>query len=197
VLVEFLKSVDDGAYYSLDHTARQIGRIEQAMRLGDSLGTYLGVAAVLLFALILLAVQRRWRAALGVLVAFVFGVALVETMRTLLPAPRPLVARRSVDAAEMMRSFPSSKVFLFTLAAVFLLFALWPISTRKSARALLTPGVVVLILWVAMSQLMLGLHFVTDVSAGLFGGIALALLASRFFPPTPREMKNEERTMKS
>ncbi len=42
-----------------------------------------------------------------------------------------------------------------------------------------------LIKWVAISELILDLHFVTDVAAGLFGGLALALFATRFWTATP------------
>ena len=180
MLLELLKSVDDGTYYSLDHATRQFDSLANLMRLGDWLGSYVAVGILLLLTLILFILQARFRAAQLTLAASLVGVAIVEALRAILPAQRPAVASSSVDAAEMLCSFPSGKVFMFTLVAVLLLFAAWGVLHRAPARLLLTTTMVVLILWIAMSQLMLGLHFVTDVAAGLFGGLALALLAGRF-----------------
>jgi membrane-associated phospholipid phosphatase len=182
VLVELLKSIDDAAYYSLNHLTQQLKWLANVMRLGDSLGSYLAIGIVILLALVLCLLQTRFRAAQVTLAAFLLGVVIVETVRFLVPAHRPAVAAGSVDAAEMLRSFPANKVFLFTLAASLLLLAARGIVERKTVQAVLTLLVIVLVLWVAMSQLMLGLHFVMDVAAGLFGGLALTLLASRFIP---------------
>jgi membrane-associated phospholipid phosphatase len=183
MLVELFRSIDYGGYYFFRHLAGQNPQILPPFRAGDWLGSYFVVGFMFLVAVILLLVQARTRAAQVALGAFVLGVILVEILRNVVAAHRPPDAQDLVDADEMLRSFPAREVFTFTLAGVLLLFAAWGGVHKTTFRLLLTTAVVVLVLWVAMSQLVLGLHFVTDVMAGLAGGIALALLASRFFRP--------------
>jgi membrane-associated phospholipid phosphatase len=182
MLVELFKSMDYGGYYFFRHLARQNPEILPAFRLGDWLGSYFVVGFMFLVAVILLLVQARTRAAQVSVGAFVLGVIFVEILRNVVAAHRPPDAQDLVDADEMLRSFPAREVFTVTLAGVLLLFAAWGSVRKTPLRLLLTAAVVVLLLWVAMSQLILGLHFVTDVMGGLAGGIGLGLLASRFFP---------------
>jgi membrane-associated phospholipid phosphatase len=182
MLVELFKSMDYGGYYFFRHLARQNPEILPPFRLGDWLGSYFVVGFVFLVAVILLLVQARTRAAQVALGAFVLGVIFVEILRNVVAAHRPPDAQDMVEADEMLRSFPAREVFTVTLAGVLLLFAAWGGLHTTTLRLLLTAAVVGLLLWVAMSQLILGLHFVTDVMGGVTGGIGLGLLASRFFP---------------
>jgi membrane-associated phospholipid phosphatase len=183
MLVELFRSMDYGGYYFLRHLAGQNPQILPAFVLGDRLGSVLVVALTIVVAVILLARQGRNQTAQVALGAFALGVILVEILRNVVAAHRPPDAQDLVDADEMLRSFPAREVFTFTLAGVLLVFSAWGSLHKTTLRLLLTTAVVVLVLWVAMSQLVLGLHFVTDVMAGLAGGVALALLASRFFHP--------------
>jgi membrane-associated phospholipid phosphatase len=190
VLLELLQSVDKGTYYSFSDAAQKHSLLATIAQIGHLLGSYIGIGLFALLTLILLLVQGRRRAAVATVFALAVGVAGVETLRSRVPAARPDAVAGSVSADEMQRSFPSSEVFSFTMVATLFLISAW--GALLSARGALAAGtirwvlaglVTVLILWVAMSELLLDLHFVTDVAAGLFGGLALALLAHRFFEP--------------
>ena len=180
MLVDLLKSIDYGGYYFFRHAVGEHPEIAPPMQLGQWLSSYPGVGITLLLAVIISLLQKRTRAAQISLAAFVLGVIFVEMLPNVVPANRPADAQLLVATDEMSRSFPAQRVFLFTMAGFLLLFAAWGSVKRAMARLLLSAGLVSLILWVALSPLVLGLHYVTDVMGGLFGGLALALLASRF-----------------
>jgi undecaprenyl-diphosphatase len=182
MLVDLLKSMDYGGYYFFDWAATHNPWLANIMLPARWIGSY-GVGVVFMLVVICFVSQRRIPAALvsfGVLAGGVLG---VEILRYAVAAHRPANAQKLVDAAEMLRSFPAREVFAFTLVGTLLLIAAWATLPNTALRMLLSVGVIALMLWVALSQLVLGLSFVTDVMAGLAGGLALALLASRFFPP--------------
>jgi membrane-associated phospholipid phosphatase len=181
VLAELLKSIDMGAYYSFTEMTGESAFLAQMFTIGDWLGSYIGIGVAAMLAVGFLVLQQRLWAATLTVASIALAILAAESMRRILPAHRPANAVRLVATEEMVRSFPSREVLTFTLAASWLLFAGWMYLRRAAARAALLAVITVLILWVAMSQLMLGVHFVTDVAAGLFAGIALALLASRLF----------------
>ena len=136
---------------------------------------------ILLLVVVVFLVRGRTRSAQVSLAALVIGLILVETMRHTVGARRPGNAETFLAPEEMTRSFPARSVLLFTLAGVLLIFAAWGALSSTWMRLMVTVVMVVVVLGVALSQLMLQLHFVTDVVGGLFGGLTLALLASRFF----------------
>jgi membrane-associated phospholipid phosphatase len=178
LLSELLNSVNDCAYYAFTVLVDHSPSLRRFMLVGDELAGYVTLA-LMIITLALLLRQGRKPGAFIVVAAFVAALAVVEALRMTVPADRPTVAAKLVGEDEMQRSFPARAVFLFTLAAMLLLWAAWPALRRWPARLSVTAIFTVLTLWVAISQLMLGLHFVTDVAAGLFGGLALALLATR------------------
>jgi membrane-associated phospholipid phosphatase len=176
--------MDYGGYYFFDFAATQHPWLAEVMLPARWVGTY-GVGIVFALAMIFLVIERRLPAALIGIGALAVGVLCVDMLRDTIAAQRPANAQKLVDADEMLRSFPAREVFAFTLAGTLLLVATWTVLPNTALRLLLMTGVVALILWVALGQLVLGLSYVTDVMAGLAGGLALALLASRFFA-TPR-----------
>jgi len=181
MLVDLFKEVDAGGYEAFQHLTKQQPELLTPMQLGTWISGYIGVGCLLLLAVVVFVVRGRTRSAQVSLAAFVIGLILVETMRHTVGARRPGNAETFLAPEEMTRSFPARGVFLFTLAGVLFIFAAWGALASTWTRLLVAVVVVVLVLGVALSQLMLQLHFVTDVVGGLFGGLALALLASRFF----------------
>jgi membrane-associated phospholipid phosphatase len=181
VLADLLKSIDLGTYYSFNEAINRFPALHDLMHVGNWIGSYIGVGVLTGAAIIVLLVQGRTRGAVIVLGALIVAALGVELLRLSVPANRPDVAAALVGEDEMLRSFPAREVLTFTLATTLLLVAIWPSLYHWMARPILTADLVILVLWVAMSQLMLGLHFVTDVAAGLFGGLALGLLAGRFY----------------
>ncbi len=181
MVVDLLKSMDYGGYYFFDWAAIHNPVLADIMLPARWVGSY-GAGVVSLLAVVCLVAQRRIPAALISFGALAAGILGVEILRYAVAAHRPANAQHLVNAAEMMRSFPAREVFAFSLAGTLLILAAWPSLPNTALRVLLTAGIVALMFWVALSQLVLGLSFVTDVMGGLAGGLAVALLARRLFP---------------
>jgi membrane-associated phospholipid phosphatase len=186
VVSDFLKSIDKGAYYAFSEAVNgatgEPQDVVQLLESGTWVGSYYGAVLLLALACILLLAQRRARAMLFTVAAIVIAAAGVEVMRIAVPIHRPENAARILSGSEMQHSFPASEVFAFTLAGAIFLYAALGSLRGRAARIGVSTVVAVLVLWVAMSELLLVLHFVTDVAAGLFGGLAVALLITRVTP---------------
>ncbi len=179
MISELLKSIDKGAYYAFSEMMKETPALAQIMQAGEWVGSYVGAVLLAVLACVLLFAQARYRAAALAALAFGIGALGVEAMQSALPTPRPDNAANRVASSEMQRSFPAREAFTFTLAGALLVYAAWGLMQGWRTRMAIVAAVVVLVLWVAMSEIMLVLHFVTDVAAGLFGGLALALLVMR------------------
>ena len=175
MLRELLPSIDNGAYYAFSEAFHGTPELLQLLRVIIWGGSLLMVTT----ACILLLTHGRARAVAPATATFVIGVVAVLAVQYLLPIRRPDNAARMIVGTPVLHSFPAGDVFAFTLAGVLLIAAAWTSLHRRLPRLLLALVAILLILGVALSQIMLGLHYVTDVAAGLFGGLALGLLVSR------------------
>jgi membrane-associated phospholipid phosphatase len=170
------RPVDWGAYYLFDFVAQKHPGLVSLAQIYDALSGY--VACTLLMAVLAWLLWRRGqtKAALVNLAVFAVAVAVVEIVRWAVGRTRPDEAERMVGPEGMLGSYPARHVFLFTMAMLLVAFAE---GARLSARRRLAFGIFValMIVCVCGSQLLLRLHFVTDVVAGLFGGAGCALAA--------------------
>jgi undecaprenyl-diphosphatase len=177
---DLLRGMDHGGYYFFRHKAQHFPNLTPIMEVGDFLGGWILLA--LMMALILLIFLARGHAR-GVLIAaagFAIAVGAVEALRHLIGGKRPEDAQSLVALDELARSFPARSVFLFTFLGVVFLYSVWPLVKSLALGFTLTAAVVLLVIWLSVSQLFLGLHFVTDVMAGLAGGTALALVCAQY-----------------
>jgi undecaprenyl-diphosphatase len=144
--------------------------------------SWLGRSAVLVPAAIACAlvaiVQRRWRHGLAVLVAVLGAIVVQNVDKALVERPRPPV--RWLEHVSGT-SFPSghateSAAFFFVLAAVLL-------ASLKSpwARRLVTVTTLVVVAAVSLSRVYLGVHYPTDVAAGVLLGALWALITATTF----------------
>lgn len=130
---------------------------------------------------------RRWlRAALGMALALPVSVSLTAALKHAIGAPRPVALLgpdtvRALDMADSEFSFPSGHAASAALIAV----SLWPALPRWG-RVL----AVVFAVSVGASRVWLGMHFPSDVLAGLAIGAAVAtasgLLVRRLLAERPR-----------
>lgn len=170
-----LTDLDWGTYYFFQFQARKLAVLQPVMLALNALANP-RVTSVLILALVaLLAFHRKIRPAIGVMLAFLAGIALIWNFREFMPSDRPPAAIDLAGPAGMRAAFPSASVLLFTLVA-----ALWAMvpeflgASQKSRFSALAAAVVLIIL-VILSQLFLKLYFLSDILAGLTAGLALAL----------------------
>lgn len=117
---------------------------------------------------------RRWRLAAFVAVAALAVAPLTSLLKDAVERPRPSYAGTSVDAGGL--AFPSGHASGAAVLAGVLLVLLWPRTPQRWRRALASAAVLgaVLIGW---TRLALGVHYLSDVVAGLTLGAAVVLLA--------------------
>jgi undecaprenyl-diphosphatase len=136
--------------------------------------TYLGSAGVLgplaLGAALLLAWRGLARAGVFVLTAFVASEALDQLLKELFRRARPSLEDSFQRLATY--SFPSGHAFAST-ATYGALALVVAAAIPRARRALVVAGTAVLVALVAASRVVLGVHYLLDVLAGIAAGIAL------------------------
>jgi undecaprenyl-diphosphatase len=141
-----------------------------------TLGDRLVLAAVVLAAVVLLLVRRLRRVALLLAATALAAALLTEGVKALVQRPRPDMPWRII-ALPSSWSFPSGHALQST--AVYGTLALVVgrrLPARRRAAAVFALGVALPLL-IAFSRVYLGVHYLSDVLAGLAGGLALVLLA--------------------
>jgi undecaprenyl-diphosphatase len=171
--MDLFEGLDWGTYYFFRFQANRLPDLNSLMQVGDWIGSYLGVAILLAASV---AITPRRRMALVVVITFLLGSLLVEGVKVATQRPRPPDAQNILGALELS-SFPSRAVFLAAFAWLILAMAVERRTERSGYRIAVYACAGLGIVFVCVSELWLGLHFVTDVLAGLAGGIGLALVA--------------------
>jgi undecaprenyl-diphosphatase len=144
--------------------------------------TFLGSTGVLwvviLAATAVLAIRRRWRLALYLLITGAGALVLDPVLKALVGRLRPVVAHPIAHGTG--NSFPSGHSLgsIVCYGAVFLVFL--P-ATRGRWRTVFTTAVVTLIALIGISRLLLGVHYVSDVvGAWAVGVLWLSLTTFAF-----------------
>ncbi len=142
------------------------------------------VVPVMLAALAVLGLLRRWRAAVFVLVATAGAGAFVAGVKAVIHRPRPV----SIYDGVAHYSFPSGHATMSVVLYGFLAFLLAygaPVRWRRP----ITFVALSLIALISFSRVYLGAHWMSDVLAGLAFGVAwAALLAIIYLRARPRPM---------
>jgi undecaprenyl-diphosphatase len=163
-----LESADHRAAAGLNSlvadNATAVGIVKAVTWLGSGgvLWTLIGAAVVLL------AVRRRWRLAVYLLVTGAGELTLDPVLKALVGRLRPVVAHPIAHGTG--DSFPSGHAFgsMVCYGALFLVFL--P-ATRGIWRRVFTAIIVTLIAAIGVSRLLLGVHYVSDVLGGWALGI--------------------------
>ncbi len=151
--------------------------------------TYTGSVVILgpltFVAAVLLMKRRRPGAALFVVAAFVGSQVIDQGLKALFRRGRPELEDPVVQLTTY--AFPSGHAFGATATYGALALVLASMTTSRRRRFVLVTGAVALILAVAASRVIVGVHFLLDVTAGIAGGIAilcaLLLFLQRARPP--------------
>jgi undecaprenyl-diphosphatase len=134
--------------------------------------TWLGSSAVLWTvtgtAAVVLAIRRRWRLAIYLLVAGAGALTLDPVLKALVGRLRPVVAHPIAYGTG--NSFPSGHA-LGSIVCYGALYLVFLPATRGTWRRLFTVAIAALIVAIGASRLLLGVHFISDVLGGWALGI--------------------------
>jgi membrane-associated phospholipid phosphatase len=156
-----------------------------------------GVAAVIAIAAIALAVRRRWRWLLYLAVTTGGGALLNLEMKHYFARARPNLAEALRQAHGY--SFPSGHAMGSTVAYLALAYLGLRVLPRWRWKSAALALAVAIILSVALSRVYLGVHWISDVTAGVTGGtmwVAITTIAYETLRRV-RALRNQERARSS
>ncbi len=123
------------------------------------------IAAILL---IVFVAQRRWSAALTLILVTAGAQVLNDILKQLFHRARPVPLAGLIEAQQF--SFPSGHAMVSAAFYLYLAYLSWRL-LRGRWRGVLAIGLILLVLLIGLARLYLEAHYLTDVVAGYFAGI--------------------------
>jgi membrane-associated phospholipid phosphatase len=130
--------------------------------------TFVKIVVTAVIAGLMLYVWRRWREALFVVVPLVLEASVFITVTSIVKRPRPHVEQ--LDGSPLSSSFPSGHVAAAVCYAAVAIVVFWH-TRRVWARVLAVAGAVVVPSIVGWARAYRGMHYVSDVVAGIVLGV--------------------------
>ncbi len=192
-MLDKIAGLDHGTGAHFHFMIRQHPELRSVLQVFNLMGGYVAAVALVTLAVVVWLARGQARSALITLVGFLGSFGLIEAIRATVKRERPDDAADSLvldplakllGIDQQLGSFPAPSVFLFTLAMLLLVFAMTPPSASRRTKILLAIPAVLLILGVTMSQLMLSMHFLTDVVPALAASISIAYVLKSFVAPS-------------
>jgi undecaprenyl-diphosphatase len=121
----------------------------------------------------------RRRQALFLVTTSVLGLLLNNLLKVLVGRARPHFANSTATA--FGSSFPSGHAMNSTVVYTSLLLLAWPRLRSVGARMLAAAATALLVFAIAASRVVLTLHYVSDVVAGIILGVAFVLASAAAF----------------
>ncbi|HEY4023408.1 MAG TPA: phosphatase PAP2 family protein [Pseudonocardiaceae bacterium] len=170
-----LINLDASATAAAYHAALSTGWLRACARGATAVGSPGTVDVIAAVAVLGLALARRWSPALAVAAARLGELGIESASKVVLDRPRPVFAPPLAVASGT--SFPSGHAAGSAAVYVLLLLLAAPWLMHRWLRSVAMALVVLLVLAIAASRLLLGVHYPSDVTAGLGLGLACAAAA--------------------
>ncbi len=173
-----LESADRTSAVDLNNMVARHGALVSALNAVTVLGSTAGLCIVVGLAVILLAIRRRWRLALYMILTGAGALVLNPALKSLVGRLRPVLAHPIAHGTGS--SFPSGHALGSMVCYGALLLAFLP-AARGRGRTVLIVVVAAIIMIVGISRILLGVHYVSDVVGGwAIGVIWLGITAFAF-----------------
>ena len=189
--MDAIESLDVGVYSHFSLQRARYPELLPIMQMAYYLSDYLSIGVLFSLAALLFLLQGKRRSAQVTAISLAAALVLLFSVRFLVPRRRPDDAQNWLGPEHMLGSYPSAGVFLFLLAMIMLGFAIWNLA-RPWLRGLYILTATALTVWVCMSQLLLALHYLTDILGAMAAATFIGWVASRFLDGKAREP--EQRT---
>jgi membrane-associated phospholipid phosphatase len=173
----------------IDDTDREVARdiVDRRTPTGDDISpwaaglsdTLVKIIATTIIVGIMFAVWRRWRDPLVVAVSLIFEATAFIIITTITARPRPEVER--LQESPVNSSYPSGHV-----AAATAYFAIALVLSRHLrstwAKVVVWAAPVLIVLTVSAGRLYQGMHYLSDVIAGIILGVVSVVIVDRVIP---------------
>lgn len=184
-----MRPIDAGAFYYFDFVATTHEQWFPLFLAGYLASSWWVAGLIIVLCGIWLASQQKFRAAFVVLATTLAALLLAEGVRLLVDRTQPPKALKWGDlqgwafggARESYASFPSVSLLLSTMAWVFLWFTARETGNGALCRlGIFVLGVLVVLAGGFMCSLLLSRYYLSDLLAGLVGGLGLAFVGWSF-----------------
>ncbi len=175
--MDAIEYLDWGVY---NHFAARHRHLVIVLQPANYVGSYAVIGALFGLAFTWLLVQKKIRPATIVVASALAAWGVIEATQFLVPRHRPPDAQNWLGASTAVGSYPSPRVFLFTLVMIVMGLALWMSRPRLWIRGVYLVLATTLTVWVCVSQFFLPLHFFSDAIGGLAGAGLIGWLAYLF-----------------
>lgn len=155
--------------------------LDAVMRTFTDLGSTQVVVPLFVLAAVLLIWRRHRREALFLSVASGGSVALNQVLKLVFQRPRPQLDWAQVQPEYSFPSGHSMNSLVFYMALALIVWALW----SRRAGLVASAAALVLALFIGMSRIYLGYHYLTDVVGGYLAGAAWLLIVLVAFDAGP------------
>ena len=141
-----------------------------------------GNVLVLLGVCVFLVILRKTRYVLGIKFLAIAGVAalLNQILKVIIDRPRPTFT--NAETATFSSAYPSGHSINAAVIAVVLIWFSVTHLKQKKWLALIVPVTVLVASMIALSRVFLGVHYITDIVAGITLGAIVSLGGMTFFP---------------
>lgn len=175
-MMSFVQSLDMSVLQSL--YAMRDSRLVQFLIGVSEFGSALTICGLGVCAILGLLLYRRYAPAAGLSLALMISGVGVILAKGLIERPRPPVSFRAYT--EIWYSFPSAHATLSTALYGYFIFLIWSFVPSLRMRILVTILLSVLIVSISFSRMYLGVHYMSDVVAGILLGAFCAWLGYRW-----------------
>ena len=142
----------------------------------DLADTFIKIAATAVIAMVLLWIWRRWLEPLVLVMSLVLEAAAFITVTTIVGRPRPDVER--LEGSPVNSSFPSGHTAAAAAYTALAVVIIWH-TDRRSVRAFVLAVSALVTAIVGFSRMYRGMHYLTDVLAGVaLGAVSVAIAAT-------------------
>lgn len=175
--MDIFQGLDWGTYSFFHYQSQQLTAVLGLMKPGYFLGAF-GSYVLWAGLLVLIGLTSPPNRAklIRLTVASLLAMLLLEMVRWQLARPRPNDAGKFFEGA-LTGSFPAGPVALWAVMLVAFPHGLSLAGMNRQGVWTVLIGCFLLLLYIMFSQLFLGLNFLSDVLAGLIGGLGLGLLS--------------------
>ncbi len=140
-----------------------------------------GFVGLIVFGLIIFIKDKKL--AIWFILTFIFTVLLNLLLKQIIARPRPFESYNFIMnlGNEDGFSMPSSHSAIAGVIAVFICYLSYKNSSSTAVKTLTTVCMTLYAGMIALSRMMLGVHYLTDVLVGLLVGVVIAILSLRVY----------------
>ena len=181
------------AEWFIDHRTPNLNRY--TVWGSDLADTFIKIAATAVLAFVLWALWRRWLEPVMLVVPLVLEASAFITITWLVQRPRPAVDR--LEGSPVDSSFPSGHVAAATAYGALAVIIFWHTRNRWARISVVSICAAVAAV-VSLSRMYRGMHFLSDVVAGVLLGVASVAITAAILLRTPqgRAVTQNDRTAK-